>query len=46
MQENGHPSSFSLPVVLCIAGSLRKALTVAGGYGIYIFLGQLYDYVL
>jgi hypothetical protein len=33
-------------VVLCIAGSLRKALTVATGYGIYIFLGQLYDYVL
>jgi hypothetical protein len=35
-----------LAVVLCIAGSLRKALTVATGYGIYIFLGQLYDYVL
>jgi asparagine N-glycosylation enzyme membrane subunit Stt3 len=33
-------------VVLCIAGSLRRALTVATGYGIYIFLGQLYDYVL
>lgn len=35
-----------LAVVLCIAGSLRKALTVATGYGVYIFLGQLYDYVL
>jgi asparagine N-glycosylation enzyme membrane subunit Stt3 len=35
-----------LVVVLCIAGSLRRALTVATGYGIYIFLGQLYDYVL
>jgi hypothetical protein len=35
-----------LAVVLCIAGSLRKALTVASGYGIYLFLGQLYDYVL
>jgi hypothetical protein len=35
-----------LAVVLCIAGSLRKALIVATGYGIYIFLGQLYDYVL
>jgi asparagine N-glycosylation enzyme membrane subunit Stt3 len=35
-----------LVVVLCIAGSLRRALTVATGYGIYIFLSQLYDYVL
>lgn len=35
-----------LAVVLCIAGGLRKALTVATGYGIYIFIGQLYDYVL
>lgn len=35
-----------LAVVLCIAGSLRKALTVATGYGVYIFLGQMYDYVL
>lgn len=35
-----------LAVVLCIAGSLRKALTVTTGYGIYIFFGQLYDYVL
>jgi hypothetical protein len=35
-----------LVVVLCVAGSLRRALTVATGYGIYIFLGQLYDYVL
>lgn len=35
-----------LAVVLCIVGSLRKALTVATGYGIYLFLGQLYDYVL
>lgn len=35
-----------LAVVLCIAGSLRRALTVASGYGIYLFLGQLYDYVL
>lgn len=35
-----------LAVVLCIASSLRKALTVAAGYGIYIFLGELYDYVL
>jgi hypothetical protein len=35
-----------LAVVACIAGSLRKAFTVAAGYGAYIFLGQLYDYVL
>lgn len=35
-----------LAVVFFIAGSLRRALTVATGYGIYIFLGQLYDYVL
>jgi hypothetical protein len=35
-----------LAVVLCIAGSLRKAFTVAAGYGIWILFGQLYDYVL
>jgi hypothetical protein len=35
-----------LAVVLCIVGSLRKALTIATGYGVYIFLGQMYDYVL
>jgi hypothetical protein len=35
-----------LALLLMIVGGIRRALTVATGYGIYIFLGQLYDYVL
>ena len=35
-----------LALLLIIVGGIRRALTVATGYGIYIFLGQLYDYVL
>jgi hypothetical protein len=35
-----------LALLLMIVGGIRRALTVATGYGIYIFIGQLYDYVL
>jgi hypothetical protein len=35
-----------LALLLMIVGGIRRALNVATGYGIYIFHGQLYDYVL